>query len=79
MRLRITLDDELVSAIDHRVGRQKRNAFIALVTRRAIANERSWAGILASLGKVDGTGHDWDKDPAAWVRTQRRGDSGRVG
>jgi hypothetical protein len=76
MRLQITLDDELVSAIDQRVGRHKRGAFIALVTWRALENERRWDLILSSLGKIKDGGHAWDSDVAAWVRSQR-GHGGR--
>ena len=31
------------------------------------------------LGQLRDTGHDWDDDPAEWVRTQRRGDTRRAG
>jgi len=65
VRLRITLDDELVSAIDQRLGRHKRSAFIALVTRRALENQRRWDLILSSLGTIKDEGHAWDSDVAA--------------
>ena len=29
------------------------------------------AGLLAALGSIPATGHEWDADPAAWVRAQR--------
>ena len=35
--------------------------------------------IEASLGQVSDRGHDWDDDPAAWVRRQRHGDQRRAG
>ena len=79
MRLHISLDQRLVAQLDRRVGRRKRSAFIAETVRRALEDERRWDDILASLGKIDESGHDWDKNPAAWVRTQRRGDARRVG
>jgi hypothetical protein len=59
--------------------RRKRSAFIAETVRRALEDERRWDDILASLGKLDDRGHDWDTDPAAWVRRQRRGDARSVG
>lgn len=39
--------------------------------------ERRWDEIEASLGTVTDTGHEWDDDPAEWVR-QRRGGDGRL-
>ena len=79
MRMHITLDDRLVAQLDRRVGRRKRSAFIAQTLRRALEDERRWDDILASLGKIEGEGHEWDRDPASWVRAQRRGDVRRVG
>src|SRR5712691_6618489 len=73
VRLQITLDDELVSAVDQRVGRNNRNAFIRPVTREALENERRWDHILSPLGKIADGGHAWDPDVASWVRTQRQG------
>jgi len=77
--MHITLDDRLVAQLDRRVGRRKRSAFIAQTIRRALEDERRWDDILASLGKIEGEGHEWDRDPASWVRAQRRGDVRRVG
>jgi len=73
VRLQITLDEELVRAIDRRVGRHKRSAFIALATRRALENQHRWDLILSSLGTIKDRGHAWDRDVAAWVQSQRRG------
>ena len=42
-------------------------------------DERRWNDIEASLGSIADTGHEWDEDPAGWVRAQRRGDSRRSG
>ena len=79
MRLHISLDDELVAELDKRVGKRRRSAFIARVLRSTLDEERRWDDILASIGTIDDEGHDWDRDPAAWVREQRRGDPRRVG
>lgn len=38
-----------------------------------------WDEIEASLGSISDTGHEWDDDPAAWVREQRRGKRGQNG
>ena len=79
MRLHISLEDELVAELDKRVGKRRRSAFIARVLRRALEDERRWDDILSALGSIDDTGHEWDDDPVAWVRAQRRGDPRRVG
>ena len=79
MRLHISLDDELVSELDRRVGKRRRSAFIAKVLRRTLDDERRWDDILDSIGTIEDQGHEWDDDPAAWVRAQRRSDPRRVG
>lgn len=79
MRLHIALDDELVSDLDRRVGRRQRSAFIAELIRRGLDDERRWDEIESALGGIADTGHDWDEDPAEWVREQRHGDSRRAG
>ena len=79
MRLHISLEDELVAELDRRVGKRRRSAFIARVLRRTLDDERRWDEILSSIGSIDDEGHDWDQDPGAWVRAQRRGDQRRVG
>jgi hypothetical protein len=79
MRLHITLEDELVREIDERVGPRRRSAFIADAARRALEDERRWQLIVSAAGSIPDTGHEWDADPAAWVRAQRRGDPRRVG
>jgi Arc/MetJ family transcription regulator len=79
MRVRISLDDQLVAEIDRRVGRQCRSAFVERTVERALEDERRWEEIEASLGSIEARGHDWDADPAAWVKQGRRGDSLRVG
>lgn len=79
MRLHIALDDALVAELDRRVGARQRSAFIAELIRRGLDDEQRWDDIEASLGKLRDTGHDWDDDPAEWVRAQRRGDDRRAG
>lgn len=79
MRLHIALDAELVAELDRRAGARRRSAFIAELIRRALDDERRWDEIESALGQIDDHGHDWDDDPAAWVRSQRRTDSRRVG
>ncbi len=79
MRLHISLQDELVAELDRRVGKRRRSAFIASLIRRTLDDERRWDEIVDSLGTASEGDHDWDADPGAWVRAQRRGDRRRVG
>ncbi len=79
MRLHISLEDELIDALDARVGRRQRSAFIAATIRHALEDQQRWDEIEAALGSLQNSEHDWDADPARWVRSQRRGDRRRVG
>lgn len=78
MRLHILLDDDLVAEIDKLAGQRKRSEFIASVLREAIEDERQWDAIEESIGTIEAKGHEWDTDPAAWVREQRS-DTKRTG
>lgn len=79
MRLHIVVDDAIVAELDRRAGPRNRSAFIAELIRRGLDDERRWDDIDAALGSIADHGHDWDADPAEWVRTQRRSDSRRAG
>jgi predicted transcriptional regulator len=79
MRLHISVEDELVAELDQRVGPRRRSAFITASLRRALDDERRWDEIEAGLGSIEDGGHEWDDDPADWVRDQRFGDERRVG
>ena len=79
MRLHIALDEELIADLDRRVGPRRRSAFIAELIRRGLEDEQRWEDIEASLGAIGDTGHQWDEDPAEWVRAQRRADARRAG
>jgi hypothetical protein len=79
MRVHVHLDDELVRELDRRAGARGRSAYIAATLERALDDERRWEAIAASVGEVSDGGHEWDEDPAAWVRAQRRSDRDRVG
>jgi Arc/MetJ-type ribon-helix-helix transcriptional regulator len=79
MRVHITIEDELVEELDRRVGRGRRSTFIAALVRRALDDERRWDEIESALGSLPDEGHEWDEDPAAWVRAQRETDTRRVG
>ena len=79
MRLHIALSDALVAELDRRVGPRRRSAFIARAVEAALDDERRWELIESSLGAISDEGHEWDDDPSAWVREQRRSDESRVG
>jgi metal-responsive CopG/Arc/MetJ family transcriptional regulator len=79
MRLHIALDDELVADLDRRVGPRRRSAFIAELIRRGLEDEQRWGDIESALGALSETGHEWDEDPASWVRSERRRDARRAG
>lgn len=79
MRVHISLDDDLVAELDRRVGSRGRSPFLAGLLRRALEDEARWDEIERGLGAIADEGHDWDEDPAAWVRAQRSADGRRVG
>lgn len=79
MRLHISLDDETVAELDRRAGPRNRSAFIEQLIRRGLEDEQRWDDIESALGSGPDRGHEWDEDPAAWVRGQRSGDARRVG
>ncbi len=79
MRVHIALEDELVAELDRRVGPRQRSAFISALIRRGLEDEQRWDDIEAALGTLQDSRHDWDDDPAAWVRSQRRTDPRRTG
>lgn len=71
MRVHITLDDALVAELDRRAGKRQRSTYITELIRRGLDDDRRWDDIEAALGTISDTGHEWDEDPAAWVRRQR--------
>jgi metal-responsive CopG/Arc/MetJ family transcriptional regulator len=79
MRLHITLEDHLVAELDRRVGARRRSSYIAAAVRRALSDEHRWELIESAIGAIRSTRHAWDRDPARWVRAQRRASSRRVG
>ncbi len=79
MRLHIALDDELVAQLDRRVGPRQRSAFIAELVRRGLDDAQRWDDIEAAVGRLAESTHEWDGDPAAWVRQQRHADARRSG
>lgn len=79
VRLHITLDEEMVAELDRRAGRRGRSSYIAELLRRAFEDERRWEDIESALGIIPDAGHEWDDDPAAWMRAQRSSGPTRSG
>ena len=79
MRLHIELDDEIVAQVDALSGPRGRSAFVRSAVQRAVRQEHRWSEIEAAAGAIPDQGHDWDADPAAWVRAQRHSDARRAG
>lgn len=71
MRLHISLDEDLVRELDRRIGPRDRSHFIGKAVRRALDELDRMDALDAALGAISDTGHDWDDDPAEWVRQQR--------
>lgn len=78
MRMHIELDDELVAKVDDLAGPRGRSAFVRSAIERAVDQELRWASLESAAGAL-GDDHDWDADPAAWVREQRHADQRRAG
>ena len=79
MRIHVALEDALVAELDRRAGARRRSAFVAELIKRGLEDERRWDDIESALGSVPDSGHEWDDDPAMWVRRQRQGDRRRSG
>ena len=78
MRVQIELDDGIVSEIDDIAGRRRRSAFVQEAVE-AVDRHRYARRLRAAAGMFRDTEHEWDGDPAAWVRRQRGSDPRRVG
>lgn len=78
MRMHIELDEALAAKVDAIAGPRGRSAFVRTAIERAVQQEIRWDAIEAAAGSID-EDHEWDADPAAWVRQQRRADPRRAG
>jgi Arc/MetJ-type ribon-helix-helix transcriptional regulator len=74
MRLHISIPDELVAELDRAVGERQRSSYISHAVRFALDEDRRRSALRASLGSIEDFGHEWDDDPAEWVRRQRSDD-----
>ncbi len=71
MRLHIQLPDELVAELDARIGTRQRSPYLVGLIRRALDDDQRWDELEAAIGSIDDHGHEWDDNPADWVRAQR--------
>ncbi len=77
--MHIELDDDLVARVDELTGPRGRSTFVRSAVLAAVEQARRWAEIESAAGTVSDHGHEWDADPAARVREQRRADRRRAG
>ena len=77
--MHIELDDAIVTEIDSIAGRRRRSAFVREAVLAAVDRHRRKIRLRQAAGILRNSEHDWDDDPAAWVRRQRSGDPRRVG
>jgi Arc/MetJ family transcription regulator len=79
MRMHIELDDRLIADVDRLAGPRGRSQFVRDAVARAVEQAQRWENLEAAAGSISDEGHEWDDDPAGWVRAQRRGDPRRAG
>jgi len=68
----VDIDDDLISQVDRIAGAGERSAFVGIAIETAIRQATRWSNLDAAAGSITDEGHDWDADPSAWVRDQRR-------
>lgn len=79
MRMHIELDDGLVREIDAVAGKRGRSSYVRAALERALEADRRAESLLSVAGALKDIPHEWDDDPAEWVRAQRRTDPRRAG
>ena len=77
--MHLELDDAIVTEIDALAGPRRRSAFVRDAVLAAVDRHRRASHLRREAGVLRDGGHEWDDDPAAWVRRQRTGDPRRVG
>jgi len=77
--MHIELDDRLVADIDKRAGARGRSDYVRRALMQALAADRRAEALSSVAGALAGAAHEWDDDPAEWVRAQRRSDARRAG
>ncbi|HVM35716.1 MAG TPA: hypothetical protein VM784_10265 [Actinomycetota bacterium] len=71
MRLHIEIDDAVVYEIDAAAGPRGRTKFIREAISIALRHREQRELIQSARGSIEDRGHEWESDPAAWVRNQR--------
>lgn len=79
VRIHIDVDEALIERVDAAAGPRGRSRFVREAVEWALERGSRWDLIRSAVGSIADSGHDWDCDPAAWVRKQRRADRRRVG
>jgi metal-responsive CopG/Arc/MetJ family transcriptional regulator len=79
MRIHIDMGEDLIERIDALAGKGRRSKFVRDAVVAALEQRDRTELVLSARGAIAARGHEWDTDPAAWVRAQRRGDTRRVG
>lgn len=79
MRMHIEMDPAVIREVDELVGPRGRSRFVRDAVLAEVDRRRRVKLIRRSFGAIPDTGHEWDADPALWVRQQRRADTGRIG
>jgi metal-responsive CopG/Arc/MetJ family transcriptional regulator len=79
MRIHIDMGEDLIERIDAQAGKGRRSQFVRDAVVAALEQRDRTELVLSARGAIAARGHEWDADPAAWVRAQRRGDTRRVG
>lgn len=77
MLLQLDVDDALIARVDAIAGRRGRSEFRAV--RAAVEHQNRWDLMEKAAGSIPDHGHEWDEDPASWVRSGRRTGPNRVG
>ncbi len=71
MRLHISIEDEVVRQLDEFVAPRERSSFIEDALKDALLRRKRLLSLEKAIGSISDSGHEWDEDPAAWVRAQR--------
>jgi len=79
MRVHIDIDKQLVDRIDEAAGERGRSEFVRRAVVAALEDRDRIRLIRSARGAITSGAHEWDDDPARWVRAQRRGDDRRIG
>ena len=76
-RIHVTLDDEVLEAIDEKVGRRGRSRFLAEAAREKLERIALKEATHAGAGLLNDEDYPHWQDPASvqeWVRASRRGE-----